>query len=227
MEESFNDIPLPGLEAPSDSGPSFAHEQAMGQAHGFPVAGIDEAGRGPWAGPVVAAAVILDPDVSIPGIDDSKRLTPKKRAALFDLIQEKALAFGVAFVRAREIDELNIRRATHLAMKRAYQVLCTKMKPASVLIDGNDAPTLSVPHRALVRGDRLSLSIAAASILAKVSRDNLMIAMDKSFPGYGFADHKGYGTPKHAEALNRLGVSKLHRHSFEPVRAVIEKKISG
>lgn len=223
MEETFSDVPLPGLEAVGDSGPSFAHEQAMGSEHGFPVAGIDEAGRGPWAGPVVAAAVILDPEKDIPGIDDSKRLTPKKRAVLFELIQEKALAFGVAFVRAHEIDEMNIRRATHLAMTRAFRVLCTKMKPAAVLIDGNDAPPLEIPHRALVRGDHLSLSIAAASILAKVSRDNLMIAMDRNFPGYGFADHKGYGTPKHAEALKRLGASRLHRRSFEPVRAVIEK----
>lgn len=223
MKEKFTDVPLPGFEAPSDNGPSFAHEDALARLYGHPIAGIDEAGRGPWAGPVVAAAVILDPAIDIPGIDDSKRLTAKKRAALFDLIKAKAVAYGVAFVRAHEIDEINIRRATHLAMTRAFHVLGQQVKPKAVLIDGNDAPTLPVPHHALVRGDRLSLSIAAASILAKVSRDNLMIAMEKSFPGYGFADHKGYGTPKHAEALNRLGASKLHRRSFEPVRAALEK----
>jgi len=223
MEESIADNILPGLEPSFSDGPDFAHELAFARMHGSPIAGIDEAGRGPWAGPVVAAAVILDPGVVIEGVDDSKRLTAKKRAALSELIQEKALAFAVAYVRAREIDNLNIRRATHLAMTRAYNVLAAKLKPAGVLIDGNDVPDLPVPSRALVRGDRLSLSIAAASILAKVSRDNLMIAMDESFPGYGFADHKGYGTPKHADALNRLGPCRLHRRSFEPVRQVIEK----
>jgi ribonuclease HII len=193
------------------------HAQRLGVSPLW-VCGVDEAGRGPWAGPVSAAAVILDPDRLPKGIDDSKKLTERTREALFDEIIDKAIAYCVAMVDARDIDALNILKATHLAMRRAVDGL--SLPPTLALIDGNRAPTLACLAVTVVKGDSLSLSIAAASILAKVSRDRLMVQADRDYPGYGFARHKGYGVPEHIAALAKLGTCALHRLSFKPVAAV-------
>jgi ribonuclease HII len=182
------------------------------------VCGVDEAGRGPWAGPVSAAAVILDPARLPKGINDSKKLTEKAREALFDDIMAVAVATCIIMVEAPEIDQLNILAATHLAMARAVEGL--GVVPSLALIDGNRAPVLTCPSVTIVKGDALSLSIGAASILAKVSRDRLMIQADMDYPGYGFARHKGYGVPEHMSALENLGPCPLHRLSFKPVAAV-------
>jgi ribonuclease HII len=193
------------------------HAQRFGVSP-FLVCGVDEAGRGPWAGPVSAAAVILDPDRLPKGIDDSKKLTERTREALFDEIIDKAIAYCVAMVDARDIDALNILKATHLAMMRAIDGL--SLSPALALVDGNRAPILACPAVTVVKGDSLSLSIGAASILAKVSRDRLMVQADRDYPGYGFARHKGYGVPEHSAALAKLGPCPLHRLSFKPVAVV-------
>jgi ribonuclease HII len=182
------------------------------------VCGVDEAGRGPWAGPVSAAAVILDPERLPEGINDSKKLSARARDALFDEIIEVAVASCVVMVDAPDIDQLNILRATHLAMARAVEGL--GVIPSLALIDGNRAPVLTCPAVTVIKGDSLSLSIGAASILAKVSRDRLMIQADVDYPGYGFARHKGYGVPEHIAALEKLGPCPLHRLSFKPVAAV-------
>jgi ribonuclease HII len=182
------------------------------------VCGVDEAGRGPWAGPVSAAAVILDPERLPEGITDSKKLSARARDALFDEIIEVAVASCVVMVDAPDIDQLNILRATHLAMARAVEGL--GVIPSLALIDGNRAPVLTCPAVTVIKGDSLSLSIGAASILAKVSRDRLMIQADVDYPGYGFARHKGYGVPEHIAALEKLGPCPLHRLSFKPVAAV-------
>lgn len=179
-----------------------------------PVAGIDEAGRGPWAGPVVAAAAILDLARVPPGLDDSKRLSPARREVLYEaLVGCARLGVGVAGV--EEIDRLNIRRATFLAMGRAVAALGAP--PVHALVDGDALPELGCPATAIVGGDGRSLSIAAASIVAKVTRDQLMRALAEVCPGYGFERHKGYGTPEHRAALARLGPSPHHRRSFRPV----------
>lgn len=200
-------------------GPDFAAERAMAALYGLPIAGIDEAGRGPWAGPVVAAAVILDMVRPVPaGINDSKKLTESQRERLFAEIAACAVSFGIGVSSPEEIDEINIRQATLTAMGRAFEALkLSGPPPVAALVDGNDPPAFSVPTRALVDGDALSLSIAAASILAKVTRDRMMTALDAEHPGYGFARHKGYGTAQHAEALLRLGPCAVHRMSFAPV----------
>jgi ribonuclease HII len=182
------------------------------------VCGVDEAGRGPWAGPVSAAAVILDPERLPEGITDSKKLSARTRDALIDEIIEVAVASCVVMVDAPDIDQLNILRATHLAMARAVEGL--GVIPSLALIDGNRAPVLTCPAVTVIKGDSLSLSIGAASILAKVSRDRLMIQADVDYPGYGFARHKGYGVPEHIAALEKLGPCPLHRLSFKPVAAV-------
>ena len=179
-----------------------------------PVAGIDEAGRGPWAGPVVAAAAILDLARVPPGLDDSKRLSPARRAALYDALVGVA-ALGVGIAEVEEIDRLNIRQATFLAMRRAVAAL--GIAPAHALVDGDALPGLDCPTSAIVGGDGRSLSIAAASIVAKVTRDRLMRALAEACPGYGFERHKGYGTAAHRAALARLGPSPHHRLSFRPV----------
>jgi ribonuclease HII len=179
------------------------------------VCGVDEAGRGPWAGPVSAAAVILDPERLPEGINDSKKLSARARDALFDEIIEVAVASCVVMVDAPDIDQLNILRATHLAMARAVEGL--GVIPSLALIDGNRAPVLTCPAVTVIKGDSLSLSIGAASILAKVSRDRLMAQADVDYPGYGFARHKGYGVPEHMAALEKLGPCPLHRLSFKPV----------
>lgn len=182
-------------------------------ANGFShICGVDEAGRGPLAGPVCAAAVILPHRCELPGLNDSKKLSPKKRDALFLPIQQQAVAFAVAFATVQEIEQLNILNATFLAMSRAVQAL---QSPADfALIDGNRLPQLSIPSRAVVKGDSLSMSIAAASILAKVSRDRLMPQLDAEYPGYGFAVHKGYGTAAHIAKIKELGPCPCHRLSF-------------
>lgn len=176
------------------------------------VCGIDEAGRGPLAGPVCAAAVILPEGCEIEGINDSKMLTEKKREALYDVITEKAVAYGIATADEKEIDEINILQATYLAMNRAFQKL--SIKPDMALVDGNRDPKLGIPTQTIVKGDARSMSIAAASILAKVTRDRFMLEMDKKYPEYQFAKHKGYGTKLHYEMLTKYGPSEIHRMTF-------------
>lgn len=176
------------------------------------VCGVDEAGRGPLAGPVCAAAVILPPHIEIPGLNDSKKLTDKRRRELFPIIQSSALAYGIAFADNREIDEINILQATYLAMERALGML--KIKPEIALIDGNRAKYFGVQVETVVKGDARSASIAAASILAKVSRDDLMLEMANKYPQYSFEVHKGYGTKAHYAALERSGPCEIHRMSF-------------
>ena len=184
------------------------------------VCGVDEAGRGPWAGPVSAAAVILNPDDLPPGIDDSKALTEKRRAALEPEIKARALTWGVGFASVEEIDELNILHATGLAMRRAVEALAHP--PVHALVDGNYRFKLPCAVTPVVGGDALSLSIAAASILAKTARDRLMIEMDAVYPGYGFASHKGYNAPIHQHALKTLGPCPAHRRSWAPIKALLE-----
>ena len=176
------------------------------------ICGVDEAGRGPLAGPVCAAAVILPPHLEIPGLNDSKKLTDKRRRELYPLILEKALAYGIAFADHREIDEINILQATYLAMERALSQLT--VKPDIALIDGNRAKNFGLPAQTVVKGDSLSANIAAASILAKVTRDDVMLKMAESYPQYGFEVHKGYGTKAHYEALAQYGPCPIHRMTF-------------
>jgi ribonuclease HII len=179
------------------------------------IAGVDEVGRGPLAGPVVTAAVILDPSQPIEGLNDSKKLSEKKREQLEEVIKEKALAWALGRAEPNEIDEINILQATLLAMKRAVEALSVALQHA--LVDGNKAPNLACPVTTIIKGDAKEPAIAAASILAKVARDREMIAMDSLYPGYGFAKHKGYPTKQHQEALIMLGPSVIHRLSFTPV----------
>lgn len=190
----------------------FAWERRAQERGLGPVCGIDEAGRGPLAGPVCAAAVILPLNCHIDGLNDSKKLTEKKREALFPLIQEKALAWGIGWASAEEIDAINILQATFLAMKRAVEQL--SVQPGWALVDGNRMPPLDVPGETVVKGDAQCASIAAASILAKVSRDRLLEEWDTLYPEYGFAKHKGYGTKAHYDAILRHGVLPIHRKSF-------------
>jgi len=187
-----------------------------------PVCGVDEAGRGPWAGPVSAGAVILDPARVPEGLNDSKKLTAKAREALELEIKDQALAWGVGFASVEEIAELNILHAAGLAMRRAVEAL--HVTPAYALVDGNYRFKLPCEVKTVVKGDAISSSIAAASILAKVARDRLMIEMDARYPGYGFAGHKGYHAEVHVRALRTLGPCEIHRRSWEPVRlALIER----
>ncbi len=184
------------------------------------VAGVDEAGRGPLAGPVVAAAVILDDLHPIKGLADSKVLSPGRREKLFDEIRAKALCVSIAEASVEEIDRLNILHATMLAMKRAVEGL--RLVPQSVLVDGNRLPVLKVPAEAIVKGDAKVPAISAASIVAKVQRDRLCAELHAQWPDYGFDGHKGYPTPEHLAALRRLGACPAHRRSYAPVRAAIE-----
>lgn len=183
------------------------------------IAGVDEAGRGPLAGPVVAAAVILDPARPIPGLADSKQLSPLRRDDLARRIRHQALAWALGSASVEEIDHLNILGATLLAMHRAVAGL--HPAPSRVLVDGCHCPLLEQPVQALVGGDRTEAAISAASILAKVARDEEMRDLDGRYPGYGFIRHKGYPTPEHLSALSRLGVTGIHRRTFAPVRAVL------
>jgi ribonuclease HII len=176
------------------------------------ICGVDEAGRGPLAGPVCAAAVILPPNAEIPGLNDSKKLTDKRRRELFPVIQEQAIAYGIGLASHEEIDQINILQATYLAMERALAQL--SIKPELALIDGNRAKDFGIPVQTVVKGDSLSASIAAASILAKVTRDDLMMAAAEEYPQYQFDVHKGYGTKAHYEALTAHGPSPIHRMTF-------------
>ena len=176
------------------------------------ICGVDEAGRGPLAGEVYAAAVILKADEIIEGVNDSKKLSEKKREVLFKTIQKKALAYSIAFASVEEIEEINILQATLLAMKRAVETL--NIQPDYAIIDGNKIPNLTIPCQAIVKGDAKSMSIASASILAKVSRDRKMKEYALQYPQYGFEKHKGYGTKVHVEALKQYGACAIHRQSF-------------
>lgn len=185
------------------------------------LAGVDEVGRGPLAGDVVAAAVILDPDVPIAGLDDSKKLSPKRRESLALEIREGALAWSLGRASVAEIDSINILQASLLAMHRAVDGL--SLDPDYVLVDGNRLPQWSYPSEPVIGGDASVPAIAAASILAKVQRDAEMVALEQTYPGYGLARHKGYPTREHLQALHRLGVTPIHRRSFGPVRELLEQ----
>lgn len=185
------------------------------------IAGVDEVGRGPLAGPVVTAAVILDPNQPIAGLTDSKKLTAKRREALVPLIQQRALCWAMGRAEVAEIDALNILQASLLAMQRAVNNL--SLKPDAVWVDGIHAPQLEMTVKTIIKGDLTEPSIAAASILAKVARDQEMVELDKICPGYGFAQHKGYPTVSHRQALIDLGVTENHRRSFKPVQLALQK----
>ena len=176
------------------------------------ICGVDEAGRGPLAGPVCAAAVILPKHLQIPGLTDSKKLSDKKRRELYPIIQEQAVAYGIGLASEAEIDEINILQATFLAMGRALSQL--SIRPEIALIDGNRETDFGLPVKTVVKGDSLSANIAAASVLAKVTRDNIMVELAKQYPAYGFEIHKGYGTKAHYEALRTYGPCPIHRNSF-------------
>jgi ribonuclease HII len=200
--------------------PTLALEILLLESSGGPVCGVDEAGRGPWAGPVSAGAVILNADDLPAGIDDSKALTHARREALETEIKSRALAWGVGFASVEEIEIHNILHATGLAMCRAIEAL--QIEPAAALVDGNYRFNLPCEVRTVVGGDGLSLSIAAASILAKTARDRLMVELDAEYPGYGFAGHKGYNAPVHSAALRELGPCPAHRRSWAPIRALLD-----
>lgn len=195
-------------------------EPYITQYTGNLLAGVDEVGRGPLCGPVVAAAVILDPANPIEGLADSKKLSEKKREALYDVIREKALAYSICRASVEEIDQINILHASMLAMKRSVESL--NPLPEHVLVDGNRVPQLDIPAEPVVKGDDRVAQIAAASILAKVSRDREMLELDAQYPGYGLAKHKGYPTKAHLAALRTLGVNKLYRRSFKPVAELLK-----
>lgn len=192
--------------------PDYSFELAARDAGYRHVCGIDEAGRGPLSGPVVAAACVLEPGTEIPGLNDSKKLTPKKRDLLYDLVIERATDFAVGFATPEEVDRINILNATMLAMRRAIAAL---KEPADyALVDGNCIRDYPIPARAIIKGDSLSMSVAAASILAKVTRDRLCLEDDRQYPMYGFAKHKGYGTAEHIAALRTYGPCPIHRKTF-------------
>lgn len=197
----------------------YNYELSAGEKGYKSVCGIDEAGRGPLAGPVYAAAVILPAGLEIPGLNDSKKLTKKKREELFDIITEKAVSYSIAFATAKEIDEINILQATFLAMRRAQEGLDIPADYA--LIDGNRMPPLAIDGETIIKGDAKSPSVAAASILAKVSRDRYMYELDKQLPQYCFAQHKGYGTKLHYECIEKHGISEHHRLTF--LKKIINK----
>jgi ribonuclease HII len=203
--------------------PSLRYERKLWRAGLTVVAGIDEAGVGPMAGPVVAAAVIFEPEVYIRGVNDSKQLLPAQREKLFPKIHARALAVGIGFASPSEIDELNIYWATMAANERA--LLALGKPPEHVLVDGRLIPELKLPQTKIVGGDRKSFSIAAASIIAKVTRDRLMVEYDVQFPAYGFAQHKGYCTAEHFTALDRHGPSPIHRRSFAPVWEAAQRRL--
>ncbi|MGH1417804.1 MAG: ribonuclease HII [Hyphomicrobiaceae bacterium] len=191
---------------------------------GGPIAGVDEAGRGPWAGPVVAAAVVLDPDNLPDGLDDSKQLKESKREQLFDVIMNSA-DVGIGIATVERIDRDNILAATMWAMAEAVHGL--EISPRLTLVDGNRAPQLNGLTRTIIKGDATSISISAASIIAKVTRDRMMVSMGTAHPGYGFEKHKGYGTKIHQDALAKLGVCEHHRKSFKPIKLALTTKRNG
>ena len=199
--------------------PNYIFEQRILKMMAGPIAGVDEAGRGPLAGPVVAAAVILNRKKIPKGLNDSKKMTAEARETAFAAILDCAIAVGIGEASVDEIDLINIRQATHLAMARAVRALA--VAPMFALVDGNDAPALPCPCDTIVEGDGRSVSIASASIVAKVTRDRLMIALHGEHPGYGWITNKGYGTGEHLEALGRLGPCRHHRRSFAPVHNIL------
>ncbi len=213
--------------------PDFSLERELGHDRGRIVIGLDEAGRGPWAGPVVAAAAWLDPaglDAALSeGLDDSKKLSAKRRNDLFDILSDPACAgarVAVGEASVEEIDDLNILQASLLAMQRAAAALAAALDsaPQAALVDGNKLPRLACEARAVVKGDSLSLSIAAASVVAKVTRDRAMAALARDYPGYGWERNQGYGTAEHRAGIARLGVTPLHRRSFRPIRDALTSK---
>ncbi|HLW71773.1 MAG TPA: ribonuclease HII [Candidatus Binataceae bacterium] len=203
--------------------PTLRYERKLWREGVRVVAGVDEAGVGPMAGPVVAAAVIFEQEIFIRGVNDSKQLPPERREALFPRIKEKALAVGVGIATPGEIDQLNIFWATMAASARALQALT--LSPDHVLVDGRRIPELKLPQTRIVGGDRKSFCIAAASIIAKVTRDRMMLEYDALYPEYGFARHKGYCTAEHFAALDRVGPSAIHRRSFAPVWTAAQRKL--
>ena len=209
----------------SGVGADFAFDHDHDQRRGALLAGVDEAGRGPLAGDVVAAAVILDPSRPVEGLADSKKLSAARRERLFETICGQSLAWAIGRASVAEIDALNILQATLLAMHRAVQSL--EPQPTEVWVDGNCLPDWHYRSRAIVKGDALVAAISAASILAKVSRDRDMVALDASYPGYGFSRHKGYPTRAHVEALQRMGPTPVHRRSFKPVAHALAVRQSG
>lgn len=198
-------------------------EKYINQGHKF-IAGCDEVGRGPLAGPLVCAAVILDPNDLIEGLFDSKALTEKKRNLLYDEIINRAISYAVVFKTAKEVDELNVYQGSKIGMIEAVNAL--KIKPDFILSDAMPLSNQPIPFEAIIKGDQLSASIAAASILAKVSRDRYMIDLDKKYPEYGFSKHKGYPTKMHLEALKTYGITKEHRKTFKPVLEILSTQIS-
>lgn len=205
----------------TESGPDWASEQSMLKECPGYVCGVDEVGRGPLAGPVVAAAVILDPERIPVGLNDSKKLTEKKREELFERIADVAVAVSIAEASVEEIDEINILQASLLAMRRAVAGL--EPKASSALVDGNKDPGFGIPTRTLVKGDARSLSIAASSIIAKVFRDRLMKKLALEYPEYGWDKNAGYGVPKHLAALRLVGATRYHRRSFSPIRDILSE----
>ncbi|HYA34382.1 MAG TPA: ribonuclease HII [Candidatus Binataceae bacterium] len=203
--------------------PDLRYERKLWREGIEAVAGADEVGVGAMAGPVVAAAALFAPEVFIRGVHDSKQLAPEKREELYPQIMSRALAIGVGIAQVEEVDRLNIYWATMEAMRRALASLATR--PAHVLVDGRQIPGLELPQTRIVGGDRKSFCIAAASIIAKVTRDRMMVEYDTLFPGYGLAEHKGYCTPEHMTLLDRLGPSPIHRRSFSPVIAAQQMKL--
>ena len=203
---------------------NLSFDEAIALSQGL-VAGVDEVGRGPLVGDVVTAAVILDPNNPINGLNDSKKLSEKKRNSLFDEICQKALSYSIGRASPSEIDEFNILQATLLAMQRAVAGLT--IKPSKILVDGNRTPNFGIDADAVIKGDGLIAAISAASIIAKVTRDREMEMLDKQFPQYGFAKHKGYPTKAHFEAIEQYGVLTEHRRSFRPVREALEKTMSS
>ena len=193
----------------------LVHETALCESGYHFIAGVDEAGRGPLAGPVVAAVVTLDRDIFIPGIDDSKKLSESRRESLYEEIRRKSIAYEVGIISVETIDRINILRASLEAMKLA--VLKLPVRPDFLLVDGKQLPDVDLPMEALPHGDSLSLSIAAASIIAKVTRDRIMRKLDKLYPQYGFSRNKGYPTAEHQTALDKFGICRIHRRSFSPV----------
>ena len=201
----------------------YEYETALYEKGIIYIAGTDEAGRGPLAGPVVAAAVILKKGAVIPGVDDSKKLSDKKRRALIDTIKSQAVAIGIGIVSPQEIDQINIYRAAKTAMISAIKAL--KVKPEYILADAMMLEEeLGIPTESIIKGDQKSASIAAASIVAKVTRDEYMIEMDKLFPMYGFKQHMGYPTKTHIEAIEKYGICPIHRKTFEPIKSILREK---
>jgi len=199
--------------------PHYRHEKRLLAGHGGLICGVDEVGRGPLAGPVMAAAVVLQQDRIPKGLNDSKKLSAKDRAALFTSIMDMAVSVGIGEASVGEIDLVNIRQATHLAMARAVRALATQ--PSFALVDGNDAPALPCPCETLIGGDGISVSIAAASIIAKVIRDRMMVALHDEHPGYNWRSNKGYGTAEHMVGLKTCGVTIHHRRSFAPIHNIL------